>query len=243
MQVVEIFASIQGEGKFIGTPSTFIRLAGCNLRPPCKWCDTKYALDTKVGQTLTPFKVASEGHDRGRIHVVLTGGEPLLHPHGELTELAGLLYHQGHIITVETNATLMPPLSLKRYVALWSLSPKLPSAKVETRVDWRNVVDYVARNMQAATQVKFVISDERDMLVAAAYARVERAYHYILQPEGYRAYDGTVQGTTRREALEHYMDTYRRLVELAQGHFPIDQVSVQILPQLHVLVWGRQRGV
>ena len=40
--VVEIFDSIEGEGKRTGYMSTFIRFAGCNLR--CSYCDTAYAL-------------------------------------------------------------------------------------------------------------------------------------------------------------------------------------------------------
>ena len=32
MRVNEIFYSIQGEGRYTGTPAIFIRLAGCNLR-------------------------------------------------------------------------------------------------------------------------------------------------------------------------------------------------------------------
>lgn len=38
MKVVEIFKSIDGEGKRAGMPATFIRLAFCNLR--CTYCDT-----------------------------------------------------------------------------------------------------------------------------------------------------------------------------------------------------------
>ncbi|MGH7853325.1 MAG: radical SAM protein, partial [Candidatus Binatia bacterium] len=40
MRISEIFYSIQGEGRLIGTPSLFIRTSGCNLR--CVWCDTPY---------------------------------------------------------------------------------------------------------------------------------------------------------------------------------------------------------
>ena len=43
MRVVEIFKSIDGEGKRAGLPCTFIRLYGCNLR--CSYCDTRYGCE------------------------------------------------------------------------------------------------------------------------------------------------------------------------------------------------------
>ncbi len=41
LTVNEMFYSLEGEGPYIGIPTFFIRLTGCNLR--CEWCDTKYS--------------------------------------------------------------------------------------------------------------------------------------------------------------------------------------------------------
>ena len=41
LNVVEVFDSIQGEGKFMGTYCTFIRLPSCNYA--CPFCDTDFS--------------------------------------------------------------------------------------------------------------------------------------------------------------------------------------------------------
>ena len=53
MKVVEIFNSIEGEGKRAGLPCTFIRLFGCNLN--CSYCDSRYACE---GDGYTVYSVA-----------------------------------------------------------------------------------------------------------------------------------------------------------------------------------------
>lgn len=40
MKVNEIFYSLQGEGRFTGTPAVFLRFSGCNLK--CSFCDTSH---------------------------------------------------------------------------------------------------------------------------------------------------------------------------------------------------------
>lgn len=108
--VMEVFASIQGEGLFVGEPQTFVRLRGCPLR--CRYCDTpgswelardEARVDARHPDTgelvrerhaglATAFQVlcfvaAAEG---GRPRTIsVTGGEPLLWPEFVL-ELARL---------------------------------------------------------------------------------------------------------------------------------------------------------
>ena len=117
--ILEAFASIQGEGLFVGRPQVFLRLAGCPLR--CRWCDTPGSLAipevirTRIehpseegpGALLdgtpdrrrieeglsSPLRAAAwvaELDPSGRRAVSVTGGEPLLHP-GFLLGLAPLL--------------------------------------------------------------------------------------------------------------------------------------------------------
>ena len=94
--VMEVFASIQGEGLYVGEPQVFLRMAGCPLR--CAWCDTPgswtvrdegeariEALDGTQREvaSATPFQavcwVASAEPGAPRT-ISITGGEPLLWP-------------------------------------------------------------------------------------------------------------------------------------------------------------------
>jgi organic radical activating enzyme len=98
--VMEIFASIQGEGAFVGEPQVFLRLRGCPMR--CRWCDTPGswrvgAADRariaatperggprRVEPWATPFQAAcwiAEVEPGTPRTVSVTGGEPLVWPH------------------------------------------------------------------------------------------------------------------------------------------------------------------
>ena len=96
--LVEIFESLQGEGRNTGRPCVFVRFAGCNLK--CPWCDTDVAkrftasLD-EIVKEVKGFKAKS---------VILTGGEPTLVR--EMPELVAALKKEGCWIGVETNGTI-----------------------------------------------------------------------------------------------------------------------------------------
>jgi 7-carboxy-7-deazaguanine synthase len=101
MKLVEIFKSIQGEGKNQGIPCVFIRLAGCNLA--CSWCDTPHSHDG--GEEFDNDKIVRSVDESGCKEVCITGGEPLLQV-AELRVLLARLSRLGYSIEIETNGTI-----------------------------------------------------------------------------------------------------------------------------------------
>ena len=126
--LVEHFYSIQGEGKYLGTPSLFFRFGGCNMK--CEGfgcsekspegvevlgCDTVYAVDKKhFGVTW----IEIESLDKLifiynsytlpiKADIVLTGGEPLIYANDELfVAFIEFLQGKGHRVTFETNGAI-----------------------------------------------------------------------------------------------------------------------------------------
>ena len=95
--LVEIFESLQGEGRNMGRPCVFVRFAGCNLR--CPWCDT----DIRPRFTLELDDLVAEVRGFRAKSVVLTGGEPTIAK--GMPELVAALKRDGYWIAVETNGT------------------------------------------------------------------------------------------------------------------------------------------
>lgn len=146
MRVNEIFYSIQGEGRFTGTPAIFIRLAGCNLR--CDFCDT----DHQPYQDLTEAEIVRQIADFPASHVVITGGEPML----RLTlSLIDRLHRKGKFIQVETNGTI--PIKDNLPIDWITSSPKFdfcPHAELKIqRIDELKVV-YQGQDMSAYDSIK-----------------------------------------------------------------------------------------
>lgn len=136
LPVNEIFATLQGEAAWTGTPSTFVRLQGCDVG--CPWCDTKYTwavephqelsslLAVAAKQTDAPtFAWASSEHLARCImgydpqHVVITGGEPCEY---DLRELTTLLLNNNHTVQIETSGTRPIRCDSQTFV---TVSPKI----------------------------------------------------------------------------------------------------------------------
>ena len=126
--LTEQFFSIQGEGKYAGMPSYFLRTGGCNLNCPgfgaayevdgeVKFgCDTYFAVDghfssswEKVTSSDTlATHLKKEFEKIGYIpDMVITGGEPLMYAKDEVFyDVVKRMVEHGVNITFETNGTI-----------------------------------------------------------------------------------------------------------------------------------------
>ena len=155
LQVNEIFYSIEGEGLRVGQPTTFVRLARCNLR--CYFCDTEFDRFTEMDLD----EIAAEVAHYPAQWVCFTGGEPL----GQnLASLADKLKTAGYKLHIETNGVVAPDPALFPLIDHWTVSPKR-----------RQVVD----GFDHITELKYVVGK------AFSEDRVEEelAEYIYLQPE------------------------------------------------------------
>ena len=161
MKVIEIFESIQGEGRWVGTPVTFIRLAGCNLH--CPWCDTKESWGD-VGTEMSIYDVCNQVKEFDNRIVVLTGGERTIQP--LLSRLIRTLGENGYYVAIETNGT--NNITHTRGVKWITCSPK-PESQYRVSCD--------------ADEIKLVITEDFDETVLQNLTLTYNKDIW-LQPEG-----------------------------------------------------------
>ncbi len=164
--ISEIFYSIQGEGKYCGTPSVFVRVGGCNLRCPGfgdKGCDSYYAVDKRYQKewelkSIEDIKTEIKKYLKFDPHLVITGGEPTLY----FKELYPLIEWFEGQITIETNATI--DIDFEKFPAYknvaFAMSVKLSNSGEEynKRVK-KNVIKSYAKNAKKSF-FKFVIDKD-----------------------------------------------------------------------------------
>jgi len=236
LPITETFVSIQGEGKWTGVPSWFVRLAGCNLR--CRWCDTPYSSWKPESTPRTLADLVREARESAVDHAVITGGEPLIFP--QLAELARSLRDAGLRVTIETAGTVYQDL----HADLMSISPKLASStpsEIDAQArggsaDWagphgrheqrRLNLDALQRLIDAHPnrQLKFVVCTEPDLIEIESLLAKLRNWQpadILLMPEG-----------TSRPSAERMQWLARACI----AH------RWQYCTRLHVDIWGTKRG-
>ncbi len=133
LYLVEHFFSIQGEGRYCGVPSVFLRFGGCNLRCPgfgrrevdgkmVYGCDTIRAVygglyrkswhRVAKAQQIESIVAEYESSVAYRPDIVITGGEPMIYASNPVfNSMLEKFVDAGYRVTIETNATIAPSFS------------------------------------------------------------------------------------------------------------------------------------
>lgn len=230
LPLVECYGPVmQGEGALIGRSTVFVRLGLCDYR--CAWCDSMFAVDPRQvkesAEYLTPGAIVERVNALAPAvrHVTLSGGNPVVH---DCMALVQLLISEGYTIAVETQGTIWR--RWVNYVDLVTVSPKPPSSGMVT--DWGKLTKFIQRTSPELV-LKVVIFDDADFEYAREVHRRFPFRQLYLQP-------GNPVGTPSSASINALLDTLQWLSEKALKD--ADLASSIVLPQLHVLMYGNQRG-
>jgi 7-carboxy-7-deazaguanine synthase len=229
MKVDEIFGpTIQGEGALAGAVSMFVRLGGCDFR--CSWCDTMHAVDpanSHLWRELTSAQICDElarlrPTSIGGSWCTISGGNPGIWQH-ELAELVLELKARRMRVAIETQGSIANEGF--RHADLVTFSPKPPSSGMT--FDQAKLAESVELAGVGAC-LKFVVADEADLEFARKVAAIHPALPVWVQP--------LTVGAPEARAFP----TYRHLCEKVANDPSL--YEWRVIPQLHVLAWGGERG-
>lgn len=227
LAVSETFYSLQGEGQTMGIPSVFLRLGGCNLLCDGSWlCDT---IEVWRKSTATEFKDVLSKEYVQRLkdgaHLVITGGEPLLHQKKIYKYLRWFWSEYGFLPTVEveTNGTILPTGKLFLLIKYWNVSPKLKNSGEPYNKRFKEPALKALNNLTGAI-FKFVITDHSD------YEEILQDFDNVIDFKKIVLMPG---GSSQKELSR----TSRIVAELAieTGH--------RYSSRLHIDIWNRKTGV
>ena len=245
--VSEFFYSLQGEGRTIGIPAIFLRLTGCNLicggygvekdgilRDGATWvCDTiavwmkgtTYRFEDLIERLNTELDFISRL--KSGVHLVITGGEPLLQQARIRDFLAYIEQHFDcrPIVEIETNATIVPLSALDERVQYWNTSPKLTNSGMpEIERIKRDALTFFAANDK--TMSKFVIatiSDFEELWTDFVLPGYVNKQQLVLMPAA--------------DSLEQLLQQNKMVAELCIQH------QLRMSTRLHIEIWNQLTGV
>lgn len=218
-KVVEIFESINGEGRKAGQLALFVRFQRCNLE--CSYCDTKWANEKNAPYTImTEEEIYNKIVESGIKNVTLTGGEPLLQENIYLL-LKKLAENKNLNIEIETNGSI----NLKKFSELenppsFTMDYKLPGSLMERYMELDNF-KYLTRK----DCVKFVVKNLEDLeqtrKIIEKYSLIQRCAVYI----------SPVFGEIELVEIVDFMKKYK-----------LNGVNMQL--QIHKIIWDpEEKGV
>jgi 7-carboxy-7-deazaguanine synthase len=157
LKVVEIFYSIQGEGRNTGRAAVFVRLSNCNK--DCWYCDTDWSIGTEMtaGEILEEVQKFSKPVDYPNNLIIWTGGEPTLQLTNEVLSL-----FEGYYNCIETNGTNPVPSKIEYICCSPKVSPEI-----------------LNKNFKFVNEFRYPISEGA---VVPDISRLPAADHYYVSP-------------------------------------------------------------
>jgi len=250
--LVEHFYSIQGEGRYVGSPSLFFRFGGCNMK--CEGfgcseiapdgtkvlgCDTVYAVNKEHfaenwipitnAQTLLNVKNLYDLPEEA-VDIVLTGGEPLIYANDAIfVNFLEELLKEGHRITFETNGSM--DVDFVKYPVykecIFALSVKLSNSREPLNKRLRGDVIYnIATNAKDAF---FKFSIDKDSIDIALEEEIE---DIIIHSPKTKVYCMPLGGTKREVEANT-----QPLIEFCKAK------GYNFSDRLHIRIWDANKGV
>lgn len=234
-----VFYTIQGEGRYIGVPSVFIRLSGCNLR--CAWalkenginlCDTAYSSHFPEKNIESIEEIIKDCQKYSAQHIVITGGEPFMQ--SSLDFLINSLDKINKFITIETNGTIYRPTR----ASFISLSPKLasschPNSKYEKvhhrlRLNLHSLSQFIDNH---EFQLKFVINTAED------FNEIENLINNINTKKGKDYVNKQVYLMPQGVNTKQIDEKLPWIIEECKKR------DWKLSDRLHIRIWGQRRAV
>ena len=231
LPISEMFLSIQGEGRFAGTPALFVRLKYCNLG--CAWCDTRFTWDEEKieeGTLLTVQEITNRALEimskssspKHETHIVITGGEPMLHQDRIPAMIDALIEAGFSFFEIETNGMYVPSPAMISRINWWNCSPKLSNSGLYT-MKTRVAAALATIIATHKCDFKFVIQAPKDIdEMEKIFMPPIPADRIILMPEG-------VTSEIQAQIMPWLSEECIR-----RGY--------RFSPRLHILAWGNERA-
>lgn len=249
LEVCEIFYSLQGEGRYAGRPSLFLRLGGCNLScggfgveivkngAKLVGCDSIHAVNKEHFRTT--WKGYAQASDliaditasvpnKRPFDIVLTGGEPtLFFADPVLIQTLEHFISLGCGVTVETNATIAIDFDACPVYrgCTFALAVKLSNSgeRAERRVNHKAIAA-IAQNSHSSF-FKFVLDATHIGMLAEEVAIITKPY------------DLPIYCMPLGESSEAMAKNDKAVFELCvqRGYCYSDRA--------HIRVWGKKGGV
>lgn len=171
---MEQFYTLQGEGRWQGSPAYFIRLAGCDVG--CVWCDVKESWQASPHQQIEIEKLVHQAAQHPGEIAVITGGEPAMY---DLTQLTDNLIHKGFRTHIETSG-VHALTGDWHWICLSPKKFKRPAEGIHEQAHELKVVIYHKSDFKFAEEHAALVSGSCELYLQPEWGRINQVLPLIV---------------------------------------------------------------